>query len=44
MTFDYLPSESIIGATDWSIQQPRAFSDAEIEVAISKPQIKQNTI
>ncbi|WP_427500645.1 DNA adenine methylase [Methylomonas sp. MED-D] len=36
MTFDYLPSESINGATDWSIQNPRAFSDAEIELAISK--------
>jgi len=36
MTFNYLPSESISSATDWSIQKPRAFSDAEIELAISK--------
>ncbi|MCQ8129648.1 DNA adenine methylase [Methylomonas rivi] len=36
MTFDYLPSESINGASDWSIQNSRAFSDAEIELAISK--------
>ncbi|AEF99784.1 DNA adenine methylase [Methylomonas methanica] len=36
MTFDYLTSETINDATDWSIQQPREFSDAEIELAISK--------
>lgn len=36
MTFDYLPSESFNGVTDWSIQKPRALIDAEIELAISK--------
>ncbi len=37
MTFDYLPSEAINYATDWSIQKPKAsFNDAEIDLAISR--------
>jgi len=36
MTFDYLLSESINGAVGWNIQTPKAYSDAEIELAIYK--------
>jgi len=36
MTFDYTPIETANGATDWSIQSPKSYNDAEIELAISK--------
>jgi len=36
MTFNYTPTETTYSATDWNIQSPRSYNDAEIELAISK--------